>query len=300
MSHAVLRRSSACPTPWSRRSAQRGIDEPFPIQEPRPSRRARRPRPARPLPHGLGQVARLRRADGRPDRGHRRRAGGARARPDARAGHPDRRGAPRRRPRPRAERSPPSTAAPASTSRPARAAKAHILVATPGPARGPAPAPRHHARARQACSSSTRPTACSTWASSPPSSGSSSRCRATARRCCSRPRSTPTSRSSPSSYTQRRRAATSTPRRRTRPRRRSSTASSPSTTTGKLNALVDELRDGDRGRTLVFVRTKRGADRLVKRLEAHGRPRRRDARRQDAGPAREGARHASRPATSTR
>ena len=34
----------------------------------------------------------------------------------------------------------------------------------------------------------------------------------------------------------------------------------------KLGALVRELRDEGRGRTLVFVRTKRGADRLVKRL----------------------------------
>jgi ATP-dependent RNA helicase RhlE len=34
----------------------------------------------------------------------------------------------------------------------------------------------------------------------------------------------------------------------------------------KLDALVRALRDRDRGRTLVFVRTKRGADRLVKRL----------------------------------
>jgi superfamily II DNA/RNA helicase len=34
----------------------------------------------------------------------------------------------------------------------------------------------------------------------------------------------------------------------------------------KLPALVGELRDSERGRTLVFVRTKRGADRLVKRL----------------------------------
>jgi superfamily II DNA/RNA helicase len=38
------------------------------------------------------------------------------------------------------------------------------------------------------------------------------------------------------------------------------------TNDGKLGALVKELRDEDRGRTLVFVRTKRGADRLVKRL----------------------------------
>jgi superfamily II DNA/RNA helicase len=37
----------------------------------------------------------------------------------------------------------------------------------------------------------------------------------------------------------------------------------------KLAALVRELRDDQRGLTLVFVRTKRGADRLVKRLRGH-------------------------------
>lgn len=37
----------------------------------------------------------------------------------------------------------------------------------------------------------------------------------------------------------------------------------------KLDALVSELRAKDHGRSLVFVRTKRGADRLVKRLRAH-------------------------------
>jgi superfamily II DNA/RNA helicase len=36
----------------------------------------------------------------------------------------------------------------------------------------------------------------------------------------------------------------------------------------KVHELVRELRSGDGGRTLVFVRTKRGADRLVKRLRA--------------------------------
>jgi superfamily II DNA/RNA helicase len=40
---------------------------------------------------------------------------------------------------------------------------------------------------------------------------------------------------------------------------------------GRLETLVGELA-GDRGRTLVFVRTKRGADRLVKRLAAHDVP----------------------------
>jgi ATP-dependent RNA helicase RhlE len=36
----------------------------------------------------------------------------------------------------------------------------------------------------------------------------------------------------------------------------------------KLDHLVEQLRGGEHGRTLVFVRTKRGADRLVKRLRA--------------------------------
>jgi ATP-dependent RNA helicase RhlE len=36
----------------------------------------------------------------------------------------------------------------------------------------------------------------------------------------------------------------------------------------KLDALVHELHDPERGLTLIFVRTKRGADRLVKRLRA--------------------------------
>jgi ATP-dependent RNA helicase RhlE len=38
----------------------------------------------------------------------------------------------------------------------------------------------------------------------------------------------------------------------------------------KLDSLVRELGTGGRGRTLVFVRTKRGADRLVKRLGTRG------------------------------
>ena len=38
----------------------------------------------------------------------------------------------------------------------------------------------------------------------------------------------------------------------------------------KLDSLVNELATGERGRTLVFVRTKRGAARLVKRLSRHG------------------------------
>jgi superfamily II DNA/RNA helicase len=40
--------------------------------------------------------------------------------------------------------------------------------------------------------------------------------------------------------------------------------------TAKATELARRLRDPDRGRTLVFVRTKRGADRLVKRLRTQG------------------------------
>ena len=47
---------------------------------------------------------------------------------------------------------------------------------------------------------------------------------------------------------------------------RSSTASSTSLTRPRSTRWSTELRDAERGRTLVFVRTKRGADRLVKRL----------------------------------
>jgi ATP-dependent RNA helicase RhlE len=39
---------------------------------------------------------------------------------------------------------------------------------------------------------------------------------------------------------------------------------------GKTQALVDLLKDPDRGLALVFVRTKRGADRLVQKLRANG------------------------------
>jgi superfamily II DNA/RNA helicase len=38
----------------------------------------------------------------------------------------------------------------------------------------------------------------------------------------------------------------------------------------KLDQLVDELSDATRGLALIFVRTKRGADRLAKRLDARG------------------------------
>ena len=65
------------------------------------------------------------------------------------------------------------------------------------------------------------------------------------------------------------RSATSTARPRAAPPRTSSTGSSPSTASGRIEALITELA-AERDLALVFVRTKRGADRLVKRLGARG------------------------------
>ena len=67
----------------------------------------------------------------------------------------------------------------------------------------------------------------------------------------------------------RRRAATSIARQRD-DAATSSTASCAVAHEDKLDSLVAELRGDERGLTLVFVRTKRGADRLVKRLGKRG------------------------------
>ena len=69
---------------------------------------------------------------------------------------------------------------------------------------------------------------------------------------------------------------------------RSSTAFVSVTEEAKVETLV-ELLEAERGLALVFVRTKRGADRLARKL-ARRRERRGDARRPDPGPARARAR----------
>ncbi len=137
-----------------------------------------------------------------------------------------------------------------------------------------------HGPPRRTCasSSSTRPTACSTWASGRRSTGSSRAFPRTGRRCCSRRRST-------EPVADLARAYTSNPSRfraeapieakqgeidhalRAGHRRRTSS-----------NALVEQL-DGERGLALVFVRTKHGADKLARKLATPARrPRSRDAR----------------------
>ncbi len=85
--------------------------------------------------------------------------------------------------------SPPSTAALGLLKQARDAARSHMLVATPGRLEDLL-ARRAFALERSACSSSTRPTGCSTWAFAPPSTGSSRLPASGARRCSSPPRST--------------------------------------------------------------------------------------------------------------
>ena len=224
--------------------------------------------------------------------------GGARARADARARHPDRRRAPRRSPRPARCASPPSTAASACSSRPRTPPASHILVATPGRledllAAAPSRSTRPHARARRG-----RPDA---RHGLPPgaSTASSRSARPTARRCSSRPRSTARPARLARRYTERRRLPRARPDRAPRQRRRRAPLRRGRSMSDRLDALVEHL-DGERDLTLVFVRTKHGADRLVKQLSSARRRRGRDARQQVPAPARAGARAASSPARSTR
>ena len=145
------------------------------------------------------------------------------------------------------------------------AARAHILVATPGRLLDLIER-RDVTLGASACSCSTRPTGCSTWASARSSTGSSKMTAPSARRCSSRRRSRARSARIAKAYT-------------TNPRRHEHAHSDerkadvehrfvPSRTRARSRALVGELAGASAGSTLVFVRTKRGADRLVKRLAA--------------------------------
>ena len=151
---------------------------------------------------------------------------------------------------------------------PGRAQGAHARR-DPRPPRGP-DGPRRACRSRRsACSSSTRPTACSTWASARRSTGSSRHARASARRCSSRPPWTARSAGWPTLHADARRHEHAPPSAQRGDVEHRFVAVAHE---AKLDALVRELRGRDRGRTLVFVRTKRGADRLVKRLARSRRP----------------------------
>ncbi len=175
-------------------------------------------------------------------------------------------------------------------TREARAA--HIVVATPGRLEDLLAAPRHLARAPSRSSSSTRPTGCSTWASAPPSTASSRSARATARRCSSRPRSTARPAGSPTP-TPTTRCATSTSRRAERAadiEHRFVAVDRDEPASTRSSASCGPTRE----LTLVFVRTKRGADRLVKRLSREGVRAVGHARQQVPEPARARARRVRR------
>ena len=148
---------------------------------------------------------------------------------------------------------------------------AHILVATPGRLEDLAAAPARRSLAASGSSSSTRPTACSTWASS----------RRSTRSCAGCPRNRQTmffSATLDGEVGELARAYTNSPSRfeaelsDDAAPARSSTTSSRSRPTRKVETLVEHIRDRT-GSTLVFVRTKRGADRLVQQAQAARRER---------------------------
>ena len=266
--------------------AARSIHEPFRDPGARPSRRARRARRPRPLAHRVGQDARVRGAD---RRAHEPRD----ARPSALVLVPTRelaaqvtaeleplagregplgRGSVRRRSAAcagqarRAGSRPRRDARPARGSRPAPADRS-LAGARPRARRG-----RPHARhGLPAAGRQDRPPA----AAEPPDDVLLGDARRRGRRAGARLHQQPV------------------PLRRGAARR-----SQPGeidhhfvavTADTKVETLVEHIRSSE-GLTLVFVRTKRGADRLVQQLWRHGRRRRRHARRHVAERARAGTR----------
>ena len=247
--------------------ADRGITAPVPGAAPRRPRRHGGPRRARQVAHRVRQDARLRRAAGRDDQARRPPAERARARSHAGAGRSRSRTTCSRSPRRRACPSRSSTAAPASSPRSRRRGAPTCWLRRPAASRTCSSGARCRS-APSGCSSSTRPTGCSTWASARPSTASSPSCRASARRCSSRPPSTARSAGSRDVYTTDARSHEHAPSGRAAAAR-CSTASSASSTRRSSTPWCRSCATTSAGLTLVFVRTKRGADRLVKRLGAH-------------------------------
>ncbi len=178
-----------------------------------------------------------------------------------------------------------------------RARRRHPRRHAGPPARSHAAAARPLRRGSR-CSSSTRPTACSTWASSTTCSASSRSCRRSGRRCSSpRPCRTRSSSSpadpAPDPVARRGRAAGH----HGRARSTSASSSSPRPTSARCSpSLLASTRRSTRA--LVFTRTKHGANRVAEQLGAAGITRRGDPRQQVAERARSGRSTASATAAS--
>ena len=246
---------------------RRRITEPFPIQSAViPDALAGRDVAGR-APTGSGKTlafglpARRSAASGAAAPAHR-----ARARPDPRAGRADHQRAPpvrapappRRRVRVRRRGLRPAAQGPRRRRRARRG--------LPRPARGPDPVRSRVTRRRGLRSSSTRPIAWPTWASSPPCGASSSRPTTPARCCCSPPRSTVRCPSSPATS-----SAT--------PSIHEIGPQGPDISaarhvfwrvdrTERAAATADAIKA--MGSTIVFCRTRHGADRLTKQLDKLG------------------------------
>ena len=267
--------------------AKRDITEPFPGPEDGHQRRARRPRPAGPVADRLGQDPRLRHPDGRPDRARQGPSPALVLAPTrelasqivdeldsiARArGLQHRRRLRRRRLRPAERRRPQG-----------RHRRRH-----PRPARGPDRARRDLARPRSRSSSSTRPTACSTWASSRPSAGSSPRPRTTRQTLFFSATLEGATGKLAAAYTRDARRHTQEP-----PERKDADIEHRfvhvESQSAKLDHLIDELQ---RRRARPHARLRPHQARRRPPGQAPAQPRRRrgrDARRQEPAPARTGA-----------
>ena len=159
-----------------------------------------------------------------------------------------------------------------------------VLVATPGRLLDLVAAMRCDL-ARSRCWCSTKPTACSTWASSTTSARSSPSCRASGRRCCSPPPCRARSPSWPQTMLRNPARVAVTPAATTVDR--IDAAGHPSSIAPPSPRSWSKLLQAEPvERVLVFTRTKHGADKVVRGLDKSGIAAAAHPRQQVAEPAR--------------